>query len=101
MAGEGSMLHAIKSLAYNKSLRSRNNRVTWKDYKIQDLTPGNDPITSTPEQLEAIRFRIQTENKKRKKYQIILALLSIIVAILVIYLITKINYVGIQMNSAL
>lgn len=101
MAGEGSMLHAIKSLAYNKSLKSKNNRVSWKDYKIKDLTPGNDPITTSPEQLEAIRVRIQNENKKRKKHQIMWALLSIIVAILVIYLITKINYIGIQMNSGL
>ena len=72
-----------------------------KDYKIHDLTPGYDPIKSTQEQLEAIRNRIQTENKKRKKHQIMLALLSIIVAILAIYLITKINFVGIQMDSGL
>jgi len=101
MAGEGSMLQAIKSLAYNKSLRGNRNRTSWKDYKIHDLTPGYDPIKSTPEQLEAIRNRIQTENKKRKKHQIMLALLSIIVAILAIYLITKINFVGIQMDSGL
>ena len=101
MAGEGSMMQAIKSLAYNKSLRGNQNRTSWKDYKIHDLTPGYDPIKSTPKQLEAIRNRIQTENKKRKKHQIMLALLSIIVAILAIYLITKINFVGIQMDSGL
>ena len=101
MAGEGSMMQAIKSLAYNKSLRGNRNHTSWKDYKIHDLTPGYDPIKSTPEQLEAIRNRIQSENKKRKKHQIMLALLSIIVAILAIYLITKINFVGIQMDSGL
>lgn len=101
MAGEGAMMQAIKSLAYNKSLRSNRNRTSWKDYKISDLTPGHDPIKSSPEQLKAIRVRIQAENKKRKRHQIISALLSIIVAILVIYLITKINYVGIQMDSGL
>jgi hypothetical protein len=101
MAGEGSMMQAIKSLAYNKSLRGNRNRNSWKDYKTHDLTPGYDPIKSTPEQLEAIRTRIQAENKKRKKHQILLALLSIIVAILAIYLITKINFVGIQMDSGL
>ena len=89
MAGEGSMMQAIKSLAYNKSLRGNHNRTSWKDYKIKDMTQGHDPIKSTSEQLEAIRTRIQTENKKRKKHQIMLALLSIIVAIVVIYLITK------------
>lgn len=96
MAGEGSMLQAIKSLAYNKSLRGNRNRTNWKDYKIHDLTSGYDPIKSTPEQLEAIRNRIQTENKKRKKHQIMLALLSIIVVTLTIYWITKNNYLGIK-----
>ena len=85
MAGEGSMMQAIKSLAYNKSLRGNHNRTSWKDYKTHDLTPGHDPIKSTPEQLEAIRVRIQTENKKRKKQQIIFVLLSILCTILVIY----------------
>ena len=96
MAGEGSMMHAIKSLAYNKLLRGNRNRLNWKDYKINDSTPGHDPIKSTPEQLEAIRFRMQSENKKRKKLQILLAFLSIIVAILLIYLVSNLNWVGIQ-----
>ncbi len=85
MAGEGSMMQAIKSLAYNKSLRGNRNRTSWKDYKTSDLTPGHDPIKSTPEQLEAIRTRIKAENKKRKKQQIIFVLLSILCTILVIY----------------
>ena len=101
MAGEGSMMQAIKSLAYNKSLRGNRNLTSWKDYKIKNDKPLEDHIKATPELLEEIRTRLQAENKKRKKYQIILALLSIIVAILVIYLITKINYVGIQMDSGL
>lgn len=96
MAGEGSMMQAIKSLAYNKSLRNTHNRTSWKDYKINDSTPGHDPIKSTPEQLEAIRFRLQSENKKRKKRQILLAFLSIIVAILLIYIVSNLNWVGIQ-----
>lgn len=96
MAGEGSMMQAIKSLAYNKSLRNTHNRTSWKDYKINDSTPGHDPIKSTPEQLEAIRFRMQSENKKRKKRQILLAFLSIIVAILLIYIVSNLNWVGIQ-----
>ena len=94
-------MQAIKSLAYNKSLRGNRNLTSWKDYKIKNDKPLEDHIKATPELLEEIRTRLQAENKKRKKYKIILALLSIIVAILVIYLITKINYVGIQMDSGL
>lgn len=90
MVGEGSIMQAIKNLAYNKSLRDNRNRTNWKNYKTKDLSPGYDPIKSTPEQLETIRHRLQAENKKRKKHQIILALLSIIIAILEIYLVTKI-----------
>ena len=78
MAGEGSMMHAIKSLAYNKLLRGNRNRLNWKDYKINDSTPGHDPIKSTPEQLEAIRF-VCNQKTKKKKRQILLAFLSIIV----------------------
>ena len=96
MAGEGVMMQAIKSLAYNKLLRGNRNRPDWKDYKIHDSTPGNDPIKSTPEQLEAIRVRMQLENKKRKKHQILLAFLSLIAAILIIYLVSNLNWVGIQ-----
>ena len=98
MAGEGSMMQAIKSLAYNKSLRGNRNRTSWKDYKTSDLTPGHDPIKSTPEQLEAIRTRIQSENKKRKKRQIMLAFLSLIVAVILIYLVSNLNWVGIQLD---
>ena len=39
MAGEGSMMQAIKSLAYNKSLRGNHNRSSWKDYKIKMINP--------------------------------------------------------------
>ena len=101
MGGGGSMMGAIISLKNNLALRNKAKRSEWKNYLGSKDEVGYDPIKSTPEQLEAIRTRIQAENKKRKKHQIMLALLSIIVAILVIYLITKINYVGIQMDSGL
>lgn len=68
MTGEGLIMHAIKSLTNNKSLRNKHNRTSQKDYKSSNYTPGNDPIKSTPKLLESIRTRIQAENKKRKKH---------------------------------
>ena len=85
MAGEGAMMQAIKSLAYNKSLRGNRNRTSWKDYKNQSQIPGNDPIKSTPEQLEAIRVRIQAENKKSKQQQIVFILLMLLIFIATLY----------------
>ena len=85
MAGEGAMMQAIKSLAYNKSLRGNRNRTSWKEYKNQSQIPGNDPIKSTPEQLEAIRVRIQAENKKSKQQQIVFILLMLLIFIAILY----------------
>lgn len=85
MAGEGAMMQAIKSLAYNKSLRGNRNRTSWKEYKNKSQTPGNDPIKSTPEQLEAIRVRIQAENKKSKQQQIVFILLMLLIFIATLY----------------
>lgn len=85
MAGEGAMMQAIKSLAYNKSLRSNRNRTSWKDYKNQSQIPGNDPIKSTPEQLEVIRVRIQAENKKSKQKQVVFILLMLLIFIATLY----------------
>lgn len=100
MAGEGSMMHAIHTMRNNKALL-KEKKGNWKDYVGAQHIPTKDSIKATPELLEEIKTRLQAENKKRKKHQIMLALLSIIVTILVIYLITKINYVGIQMDSGL
>jgi hypothetical protein len=85
MGGGGSMMGAIISLKNNLALRNKAKRSEWKNYLGTKDKVGYDPIKSTPEQLEAIRVRIQTENKKRKKQQIIFVLLSILCTILVIY----------------
>jgi len=85
MAGEGAMMQAIQSLAYNKSLRNKHNRSSWKDIKIQDQTPRNDSIQSTPELLEAIKKRLQAENKKRKKQQIIFVISMVLILIFMMY----------------
>jgi len=85
MAGEGSMMQAIKSLAYNKSLRGNRNRTSWKDYKTQNDKPLEDHIKATPELLEEIRTRLQAENKKRKKQQIIFVTSMVLILIFMIY----------------
>ncbi|TAF09049.1 MAG: hypothetical protein EAZ75_08810 [Flavobacteriia bacterium] len=89
MAGEGSMIQAIKSLAYNKSLRGNHNRSSWKDYKIKNDKPIEDHIKATPELLEEIRSRIQIENKKRKKQELLFLLLSFIILFATLYLLNK------------
>lgn len=98
MAGEGSMLHAIKSLKFNRSQRNSQKfeRPKWQDYPSSEEIPGNDPIKATPELLEEIRTRKQLENKKRKNRDIMLAILSVLLTIVIIYLVTQINYVGIK-----
>lgn len=96
MGGGGSMLGAIISLKNNLALRNKAKRSEWKNYLGSKDSIGHDSIKSTPEQLEAIRLRIQIENKKRKKKQVLFAFLSLVVAILLIYFASKIELVGIQ-----
>ncbi|WP_264550410.1 hypothetical protein [Flavobacterium sp. N2820] len=85
MAGEGAMMQAIKSLAYNKSLRGNRNRTSWKEYKNQNNKPLEDHIKATPELLKEISTRLQAENKKRKKQQIIFVTSMVIVLIFMMY----------------
>lgn len=89
MAGESSMMQAIKNLAYNKSLRGNHNRASWKDYKIKNDKPLKDHLIATPELLEEIRTRLQAENKKRKKQEFIFLLLSFFIIIVIIYLLNN------------
>ncbi len=89
MAGEGAMSHAIQSLKFNRAQKrsQRRDKLNLSDYHSNHDEIGHDPIKSTPEQLEAIRLRMQAENKKRKKIQIILVLLSFIITVLITYFI--------------
>ena len=100
MAGEGAMSHAIQSLKFNRAQKrsQRRDKLNFTDYHSNHDEIGHDPIKSTPEQLEAIRLRMQAENKKRKKTQIILAILSFVVAIFLIYVISNMNWIGVQPN---
>lgn len=84
MAGEGSMLHAIKSLAYNKSLRNKFDRASWKDYKISNSKPLIDHIQASPELLADIRTRLQAENKKSKK-QLFIFIALVFICFLAVY----------------
>ena len=102
MAGEGAMSHAIQSLKFNRSQKrsQRRDKLNYSDYHSNPDDVGHDPVKSTPEQLQAIRIRMQAENKKRKKKQIILVLLSFLLAILLIYLVSNINFVGISITNS-
>lgn len=84
MAGEGSMLHAIKSLAYNKSLRNKFDRTSWKDYKSTKSQPLIHHIQASPEFLAEIRTRLQAENKKSKK-QLIIFIIIVFISFLAVY----------------
>lgn len=66
MAGEGSMMGAIQSLRNNKALK-KNDRMKWKEISNSKSESLEDFIKSTPEQLKAIRTRLQFENKKKKE----------------------------------
>ena len=84
MAGEGSMLHAIKSLAYNKSLRNKFDRTSWKEYKSTNSQSLVDHIQASPALLAEIRTRLQAENKKSKK-QLILFIIAVFLCFLALY----------------
>ena len=84
MAGEGSMLHAIKSLAYNKSLRNKFDRTSWKDYKSTKSQPLIDHIQASPKLLTKIKTRLKAENKKSKK-QLIIFIIIVFVSFLAVY----------------
>lgn len=85
MGREGAIMQAIKSLTYNKSLRNKFNRASWKNYKTSNDKPLIDPIKASPELLASIRTRLQNQNKRRKKQQLVLMLLIILCLLVVFY----------------
>lgn len=98
MGGGGSMMGAIISLKNNKALRNIGKRSNWKNYVGTKNIPTEDFIKASPELLAEIRNRLQTEKKKRKKQQILFVFLSILFTILVIYGMSKLEWVGIQLK---
>ena len=81
MAGEGSMLQAIKSLNNNRALR-KNNRNGWKKLIGSKEEKWEDPIQASTELLEEIRNRLQAENKATQRKKIVLT--TIILGFIVI-----------------
>ena len=76
MAGEGSMLQAIKSLNNNLALR-KNNRNGWKKLIGSKEEKWEDPKQASPEVLEEIRNRLQAENKAIRTKRIRLSAICI------------------------
>ena len=82
MAGEGSMMHATTSLKNNRRIK------TSRLEKFVNTTSNGydefaDYIKATPEQLAAIRQKLQQENQALLRKKIILTL-SIVGSILII-----------------
>ncbi|NHN25193.1 hypothetical protein FIA58_005825 [Flavobacterium jejuense] len=94
MAGYyGSMSVVLKN---NKTLLGEKKRNTRKEYLNIKEVATDDPNKASSELLNEIRSKIQKENKKRKKTQIVIAILSLVITILVIYAMTRIEWVGIR-----
>lgn len=89
---------AATTLKNNKDLLGKKNRPGRKDYIGTKDVPAEDPIKANPELLREIRKKIQKENKKRKKTQILVALLSLFITVLIIYANSNIEWVGINLN---
>ncbi|MFD2890813.1 hypothetical protein ACFS5J_02165 [Flavobacterium chuncheonense] len=81
MPGIGSILSSITILKNNRrkkgSKLEKFSQTTTS--KFQNTRTHHNTKKATPEQLKAIRERLQAENKKRKKQQIILVFLSLVI----------------------
>jgi hypothetical protein len=95
MAGEGSMMHAIKSLKNNRALR-KNDRNGWKKLIGSKKENWEDPIQASPELLEEIRNRLQAENKATQRKKIVLTTL-ILGFILIVFTVLNQLYKVIQL----
>jgi len=94
MAGYyGSMSVVLKN---NKTLLGKKKRNTRKDYLNIKEVATDDPIKASPALLNEIRNKIQKENKKRKKTQLFIGFLSLVITILIMYAISKVEWVGIR-----
>ena len=70
MPGEGFMMSMIQTLRNNKKMMSQRKDKKGFEGSYVNLTMKEFPKAS-PEQLEMIRQRMQLENKKRLKIQIV------------------------------
>ena len=76
--------------------RSSHNKRDWKDYIGTKKVQTDDFIKATPELLEQIRNKIQKDNKRRKRIQIVIAIISLVITLLLLYAITTLEWVGIR-----
>ena len=73
MGGEGSMMSMIQTLRNNKKMMSKRKDKKSFEGSYANVTMREFPKAS-PEQLKMIRQRMQLENKKRLKIQIVFLL---------------------------
>lgn len=86
-------------LKNNRDLLGKKNKLTRKDYIGIKEVYTEDKIKTTPELLRQIRNKTIIENKKRIKQQILFVILSIIFTILILYGISKLEWIGIKVKS--
>ncbi len=90
MAGEGSMMHAIKTMQNNKALLKDKRRSSWKNYLGIKNIPTVDHIKASPELLVEIREKIRKERKQKNIENILYLILTILTFIIIYYLL---NYI--------
>lgn len=86
-------------LKNNKDLLGKKYKLTRKDYIGIKEVYTEDTVNATPELLKQIRNKTIKENKKRIKQQILFVILSIICTILVLYGISKLEWIGITVKT--
>ena len=84
MPGEGSMLHALISSRNNK--RNRIDKLKRLENTSNKTSEFIDPIQATPELLESIRQKMQTERKVERTKLIIKTTLFLIVFFIALYI---------------
>lgn len=91
----GSMAIALRN---NKKLLGDKIRNTRKDYLGTKDIPTDDHVQATPEVLESLRIKFQKEKRNKSKFNAITFIISIIIAIFLIYAASTIKYVGLYPN---
>ncbi|MVO09130.1 hypothetical protein GOQ30_08145 [Flavobacterium sp. TP390] len=90
-------------LRNNKKLLGEKNKLTRKDYVGIKSKKNENQTTATADLkiLYEIRTKMQIEKRKRRRKQLFLFLFSIFLTILALYLITKIKWIGIDLNRTI
>ncbi|WP_430966361.1 hypothetical protein [Spongiimicrobium sp. 2-473A-2-J] len=87
MGGEGSMAHAIQSLKQNRSLLKKSR--SFKELRNSYLKWSGDTQLKfkevSPEEMALIRLKIREQYKKDVRTEIIIYLISILLALGILY----------------